>query len=142
MKHRIIRAIVIIAIFDILIVAGGLVAVIYFQQSAAYFAFSMITLALVTFFGFIIIGVKPNENPPISSSVLRMSITIAVVALYLSVVALTTFLRNWSDDIQPLTQNMLSNFNTIVGVVIAFYFTSSVYIEGVEKKKNKSDNQS
>jgi hypothetical protein len=139
MKHRVIRAIIIIAVFDILIVAAGLAAVIYFQQSAAYFAFSMIALALVTFFGFLIMGVKPNENPPISSSVLRMSITIAVIALYLSVVALTTFLRNWSDDIQPLTQNMLSNFNTIVGVVIAFYFTSSAYIEGVERKKNKNN---
>jgi hypothetical protein len=133
--NKIVKYIIIIALFDILIVAAGLVAVIYFHQSAAYFAFSMITLALVTFFGFLIMGIKPNENPPISSSVLRMAITIAIIALYLSVVALTTFFRNWSDDIQPLTQSMLSNFTTIVGVVIAFYFTSSVYIEGQDRKK-------
>jgi hypothetical protein len=141
MKNKVVRAIVGIALFDILIIAASLIAVVYFQQSVAYFAFSMIALTLVTFFGFLIMGVKPNVNPPISSAVLRMAITIAIIALYLSVVALTTFFRNWSDDIQPLTQNMLSNFNTIVGVVIAFYFTSSAYIEGVERKKNKDNDQ-
>src|SRR5687767_14220148 len=127
MNRNIVRTIIIIALCDILIIAAGLIAVSYFGKSPAYFAFSMIALALITFFGFLIMGVRPNENPPISSSVLRMAITVATIALYLSIVGLTIFLRNWSDEIQPLAQNMLSNFTTIVGVVIAFSFTSSAY---------------
>jgi hypothetical protein len=131
--NKIAKSIVVIAVFDIAVVTAGVLAVS--AGRPVYLPLSLLIVALITFFGFLIIGSKANENPPVSEAVLRVSITISIIVLYLSVVAITAFFRNWSDKLEPLTEAMLNNFNTIVGVVVAFYFTSSVYLEAKKKKE-------
>jgi hypothetical protein len=58
--------------------------------------------------------------------------------VYLFVVSPTIFLRGWSDNLDPLPQLMVSSFTTMVGVIIAFYFTSSAYVEAQKKHRKSS----
>jgi hypothetical protein len=133
------RALVAVGALDLLLIAGGMAAVVYGKQSMAWYAYAVIAVALVTFFGFLWIGFEPEAQPTISAASMRNAITASVVALYLALVGFTTFFRDWSDTMQPLTQTMVSNFTTLVGVVLAFYFTSSAYVETRRAKRSPND---
>jgi len=123
-----------IAAIDIIVTIISVIAVVYLKLSAGLFAIGAISIALCTFFGFLLIEVRSNSEIKFSSESFRIAITSSVIVVYLYVVGLTIFFRSWSENIQPLTQTMITNFTTIVGVVIAFYFTSSAIIEKGSKR--------
>ncbi len=123
------KSLTIIAAVNLLIALVPLFAVIYFKQSAAYFAYAAIFIGFFTFFSFLWYGCKNSGKTIITADILRTAITVSFVLVYIYVVGLTVFFRSWSEKTQPLTQTMVTNFTTIVGVVIAFYFTASAIVE-------------
>ena len=57
----------------------------------------------------------------------RDSIASAFVVLYLTIVSWATFFNLRTDNLNlaPLTRDIVSNFGTLTGVVVAFYFGSN-----------------
>lgn len=62
---------------------------------------------------------------------LRSAIAAAIVVQYLTLVSIVAFFGGSPDNAQlpAITQTLISSFTTIVGVVIAFYFGSSAYVQ-------------
>lgn len=65
---------------------------------------------------------------------MRFAIAGAVVIEYLVLVAVVAFFREAPDKVHPLTETLISNFTTIVGIVIAFYFGSSAYVQAKSER--------
>jgi hypothetical protein len=78
-------------------------------------------------------GIKWISDP----ACIRATIAITIVIQYLvlvGTVALFAPNTNEPDRLPAVTQTLLTNFTTIVGVVIAFFFGSSAYLEGQERR--------
>jgi hypothetical protein len=109
----------------------------------AYLTAILFAVSIITFFGFLRAGTGPNGS--LDETVLRTAITVAVVSVYLILVSIVAF---WSyerdvdaaavEELAPLAQTMVNNFTTIVGVVIAFYFTSAAYVEGKKEETKQA----
>ena len=134
-NRKIEKAVILIAIGDILITVISILAVLYFKHNAP-FSIGAILLGMYTFFGFFLLGLKLEQEVRIGPDILRTAITASIIIVYFYLVGLTAFFKSWPDEIPTLSQTFISNFTTIVGVVIAFYFTSSVI-----NTKIKSDSQ-
>lgn len=110
----------------VLIVVLGLAGARYFG-TAHFHAFSVIATGLVTFFG--ILGIGPaDESGELPERRLRAAITAGLMVSYLVLVGLAAFIRE-SDELSDFTRTLLSSFTSVVGVVVAFYFGASAYVE-------------
>jgi len=96
---------------------------------------ALAAVAIVSFLSLLRIQKADSQARLISESSMRMAIAGTIVIEYVTLVALVAFFRESPDEIHPVTQMMINNFTTIVGIVIAFYFGSSAY---VQSKKTES----
>ncbi|MDI3567231.1 hypothetical protein [Bradyrhizobium sp. Arg816] len=76
-----------------------------------------------TFFGCVYAREASTE------AALRAAIAAGIVTQYLVLVGLVSFFQGSDHAMAPITQTMLSNFTTVVGIVVAFYFGASAYLE-------------
>jgi hypothetical protein len=61
---------------------------------------------------------------------IRAKIAVSIVVEYMVMVGIVAFFHGWGNDPVPqVTQTLITNFTSIVGVVIAFFFGTSAYIE-------------
>jgi hypothetical protein len=58
---------------------------------------------------------------------------------YLIIVALVAFIKHGYEQIAPITQTMVTSFTTIVGVVVAFYFGASAYVQTKERQSRNPE---
>jgi hypothetical protein len=98
-------------------------------------------LAPLTFFGIWFYELRHGGLP--NSEAMRDAIAGAFVILYLTTVAWSTFFNVFPKEEQntlaPLTQTVLTNFSTLTGVVVAFYFGSQAITKGLEKGRRRKD---
>ena|SRR5579885_573595 len=81
---------------------------------------------------------EPRTSRTVEGS-LRGAIAAGIVVQYMVLVSLVVFfMRTGNDDLAPLAQTMVSSFTTIVGVVIAFYFGASAYLQGKRPHRNSA----
>lgn len=95
-------------------------------------------VAIATFLFILRIQKTSPTDPLITEPSMRSAIAGAIVIEYLALVATVAFFRESPDKIHPVTQAMINNFTTIVGIAVAFYFGSSAYAQS--KQKDKGDN--
>ena len=99
-----------------------------------------IACGLITFFFFVAVGPDKSTSPP-SDHTLRMAIAAGVVVQYLVLVGFVAFFEvtagSPAPKFPPIAESLISSFTAIVGVVVAFYFGSSAYIES--RSKTSSD---
>ena len=76
---------------------------------------------------------------------MRNAIAASVVVMYLATVGLVTFYSLITPEgatsvpqIHPLTKTIIDSFQTVVTVVIGFYFASSAIVEGIQRRKTGS----
>lgn len=120
--------------------------------------FKMLSLAaasigVVTFIGFFAIAYEPGAA---IERAMRNAIAASVIVIYLVTVAIVTFFPaeittvagHASDQpitpesqLSPLTKTMIESFQTVVTVVIGFYFTSSAVVEGIQRMKKAGNVQ-
>jgi hypothetical protein len=132
-------AILVISILVFLVISLGLWLAVK-TNIPAFFVWTAISIGIIVFFGFIWIGLNSQKKFEYDTSNIRTTLTSSIIIVYLFIVCLTIFFREWSDKLDPLPQAMISNFTTIVGVVIAFYFTSSAYVDTRRKPKGTRAN--
>ena len=79
---------------------------------------------------------QDSASPLISETSMRSAIAGALVIEYLVLLATVAFFRESPEQLNPLTQTMVNNFTTLVGIVIAFYFGSSAYAQVKQSNKD------
>jgi protein-S-isoprenylcysteine O-methyltransferase Ste14 len=60
---------------------------------------------------------------------LRSAIAGAVVVQYLVLVGIVAYFLSGAEKLPALTETMLTSFTTVTGIVVAFYFGATAYVE-------------
>ncbi len=94
---------------------------------------ALAAVAIVSFLSLLRIQKSDANAALFTEASMRSAIAGSIVIEYLTLIALVAFFREAPDEIHPVTQMMINNFTTIVGIVIAFYFGSSAYIQSRKK---------
>jgi hypothetical protein len=133
-----------VAIFGLGVAVVAVVAIGLFVWSGilharydAILAFILVVVAVITFFGFMSLGRSLGGEWELSSEAMRNAITVSTMTVYFVILALAIFLKP-PEEQQPITQTLVTSFTTVVGVVIAFYFGSSAYVQVHSKEQESS----
>jgi hypothetical protein len=98
-------------------------------------------VAIVSFFGLYKLSLPSEETAQDREASLRFAIAGSIVIEYLVLVGIVAFFKQGPDELPPITNTLITSFTTIVGVVIAFYFGSSAYVQGKQPKANNGKNE-
>lgn len=129
-----------LAILNLIFVALGTVgasngfSLLGLDRSMAFLSLMAAAIGILTFFGFLWF-ISTLNNGALPDQGLRTSITIAVVTVYLVIVGEVAFFAK-SIELSEITNQMLTSFTSIVGVVVAFFFGASAYVEGQKIRKD------
>lgn len=128
MNSSIIATLVLSATLALTIIIG-----LYISRKTNHPAYNAITIALTaifTFFGMLIISSSFMESG-ISESAYRTAIASSLIIEYVLLVAITAFTKPLENNEQsnPISQTLISNFTVVIGIVLAFYFGASAYVE-------------
>lgn len=143
-KDRKYRLFLLIGLLDVLIIGFGTLATAgqfsFVEKGYVWLAFSMGIVALLTFWAMLAIGYNKVGDHPWQESYLRTAIAVSLIAVYLAIVGTVAFYKptEGAINLHPMTQQIINSFTTVVGIVIAFFFGSSAYIEA---KKRSSGEQ-
>lgn len=94
-------------------------------------------MAIVSFFGLLLARYE-SRTGGIGEASLRFAVAASLIIVYLAVVASSAFYGpvGQPQELHPLTREMITSFTAVIGIVVAFFFGSSAYLEG---KKNQKD---
>lgn len=101
--------------------------------------FAAPALGLIAFFGVLSVSTDTSATKTISDSGMRIAITAAVVVMYMVLVGFGVFTSENYGGMSPMAQTLMTSFTSIVGVVVAFYFGASAYIEVQARRTKKGD---
>lgn len=122
----------------LIIIAVGLYLHDQYDNWRVPLAFSVIAAALITFYWFV--SWTPSRSSGAGGAseegVMRRAITASIVVEYLILVGLFVFWKGDATTLPAITQVFVTNFTAVVGVVIAFYFGASAYVEAKEKSQS------
>jgi hypothetical protein len=129
--------IIVLACVLLVVIAVSLVGTGAFE-TRKFIIFSVIASGLLTFFGFLWIGVQENADGALTEQAMRTAIAASAVASYLVLVGHGVFFVEDIGAMPPIAQALLTSFTTIVGIVLAFYFGSTAYLDA-KKLQQKPD---
>jgi len=118
---------------DILIVALGTIGaktgfpLFGIERTFAFLSFAAAAVGIITFLGSLQL-LRVEQDREISETSLRKAITVAVITVYFVIVGETSFFEK-QHEFSAISQTMVASFNVIVGVVVAFFFGSSAYLQ-------------
>lgn len=92
-------------------------------------------IAIISFFGFLPARREPQQ-PVRDEASLRFAIAAALLLVYLLVIGVTAFYGpiEKSVELHPLTQQIIGSFTAVIGIVVAFFFGASAYVDAGRKK--------
>jgi hypothetical protein len=91
--------------------------------------FSIISTGLIIFSYFVLLSME--NNGALEDRDVRVAITCSVTVVYIGLVGFGVFVRIPIDEQEsPMAQSLLISFTSVVGIVLAFYFGTSAYLEG------------
>jgi len=123
----------------ILSVFGGCLYLGYRFQVMHFHIVSVVSTGIITFFGFLGRSVINQSTDQINDREMRVAITAALVSMYVVIVGIGAFLNERAGDMPEISKTLLTSFTTVVGIVVAFYFGSSAYLEGRDHKRRRSE---
>jgi hypothetical protein len=96
----------------------------------AIVALTVVLPSVFTFFGMLIVA-SFERPPPLPESSYRTAIASALVIEYVMLLAVTALAKPTSEaeHPHPVGQAMVANFTMVIGLVLAFYFGASAYVE-------------
>jgi len=111
-----------IAIIDIIVFIFGIAGTAIFDHKA-FLSCAVGIIGIVTFFGSLMAEIEGAKEEGVER--IRRSITFSILTVYLTLVGTMAFFK-----VQQDLKGLLLSFTTTTGVVIAFYFGSSAYVDG------------
>ena len=112
----------------LLLLIGGAIAVSVYKNHDAPLSVAVIGAGIFSFIFFYTrsgsqpVGVQPEGG-------LREAIAAAIIIEYIALVGIVAFFKKGPDQLPAISQAMIANFTTVVGIVVAFYFGSSAYLQ-------------
>jgi hypothetical protein len=138
MKAKVaIRAGVLMAAVITLLTAVGAYLAVLWDTNAPYLVVAVGTAA-TCFFGLLILTQTKDEEWVLTEETMRTAIAGTIVVVYLVLVGIVAFFVVGPTNLPGITQTMVTNFTTIVGIVIAFYFGASAYVQAQREKSDRS----
>ncbi|MBV8524409.1 MAG: hypothetical protein JOY71_20165 [Acetobacteraceae bacterium] len=123
----------------ILILVAVCVAIDQYLTTDAPLPIAVIGAGLIAFVFTLSNSSRGDREIFLDTGIIRSSIAVSVVMQYLVLVGLTAFIQNENRPFPQLTQTMITNFTTVVGVVVAFFFGSSAYVQTHRQAVSKND---
>jgi len=105
-----------------------------FQNNWPFIAMGVGT-GVITFFGLLILCQSGEERWKISGESMRTAMAGAIVVEYLTLVGTLAFFVQ--GQMPPIAQTMLTSFTSVVGIVIAFYFGASAFVQVQREKRDE-----
>jgi hypothetical protein len=130
-----INSIIRLGFADVLISVVGL-ALWWITLSKFLIVITPIVLAYVTFFSSMSISLAMGGEWSLNRGGMRGSITSTVIVVYFFIISMAIF-NTYQGDVPVYMQTITENFTTTMGIVIAFYFGASAYVQTHEKDKNR-----
>ena len=132
---------------DLFILGSGLGAGAWFG-SVYPPIFAITSTGILTFFYLLHHALRISPDTPIQDRDIRIAVTGAFTTMYLALVGFGAFMRMPVEGQReaPMAESLVISFTSLVGVVIAFYFGTSAYLEGKnsvsrdEARKSESSN--
>jgi hypothetical protein len=92
---------------------------------------AVIATAVIVFVGLLAVTQEKSGRWELTDAGMRTAIAGTIVLEYLVLVAIVAFFRPEMGTAQlpAISTTLVTNFTTIVGIVIAFYFGASAYVE-------------
>jgi hypothetical protein len=128
MNESLKMTLILAAILSLIVIIG-----LYISRKTGHPAYIAITVALtsiVSFFGMLIVS-SSAMAVGISEGAYRIAIASALIIEYVLLVSITAFTKPAAPNQQPnlISQTLISNFTVVIGIVLAFYFGASAYVE-------------
>jgi hypothetical protein len=101
--------------------------------------FAAPALGIITLFGVLWATTDITINSTVSDTSMRSAIAASAVVMYMVLVGFGVFTDEKYGGMSTMAQTLLTNFTTVVGIIVAFYFGTSAYLEGQVKKTKKDD---
>ncbi len=130
-------SIVMAAVITLLAAAGAFLAV-YWNNNAPYIVVAVGTAA-TSFFGLLILTQPAGERWQVTEETMRTAIAGTIVVVYLVVVGIVAFFIYGPQELPGITETMVTSFTTVAGIVVAFYFGSSAYLQALREKTKSGD---
>lgn len=94
--------------------------------------FAITSIGILTFFYLLYHAIRSAPDMPIQDRDIRIAITGSITTMYLALVGFGVFMRipEVGEKEAPLAQSLVVSFTSVVGIVIAFYFGTTAYLEG------------
>lgn len=107
-----------------------------------YLALATVVVAITTFLGFLDIGLEAKKRISLSNSDMRTAIAASFIVTYLTIAGLVIFFTdNAASTLPEIARVMLTNFTATVGIVIAFYFGATAYVDANKKETINKDKE-
>ncbi len=95
-------------------------------------------VAILSFAGFLSFHMAGDRRDS-ADAVMRPTIAATFVLVFLALVSVTAFFTGETEELaSPIASNLLSNFATLTGVVVAFYFGASAF-EGAFRRRDRDE---
>lgn len=105
--------------------------------------FAVIASAVLTFFGLLLYFIGSTPADKVKDRDVRTAIAAAITIMYLVLAGYGVFLvENKVGKMDPLANTLMTTLSTVVGVVVAFYFGSSAYIEAKRTSRREPEEKS
>lgn len=98
--------------------------------------------AATCFFSLLFLTQDDDEHWQLTEETMRTAIAGTIVVVYLVLVGIVAFFVVGPRDLPGITQTMVTNFTTVVGIVIAFYFGASAYVQAQREKTDSRKGKS
>lgn len=98
----------------------------------------VVATMVISFVSLLVLTQRNKERWEVTESTMRNAIAGAIVIAYLVLVGIVAFFTEGPEKLPAISQTMVTNFTTIVGVVIAFYFGASAYVQASAQRRESN----
>lgn len=138
MKAKVaVRIGVLMAALITLLSAAGAFLSVRWDNNWPYIVVAVGTAA-ICFFGLLILTQTKDGRWEITEATMRTTIAGTIVVVYLVLVGIVAFFIRGPTKLPAITETMITNFTTVVGIVVAFYFGASAYLQSQREKTQSS----
>jgi hypothetical protein len=99
---------------------------------------TVFAIAVVTFFGFLVIGHSRGGGWQLTKGGLRTAIAATLVVTYLFLVSFAVYLVP-PKDVSPIAETFIQSFTTTVAITIGFYFSASAAVQIFRKEESQEE---
>jgi hypothetical protein len=136
-------ALIFILLADLLLLLIGIFGPVWFSvDQLRMLSLTTAAIGIWTFLGFFYVLYGPGL---VIEMAMRNAITAAVISMFLVTVGIVTFYSTIPaatgaapQPLSELTRTIVGSFQTVVTVVVGFYFTSSAIVEGIQRNRTGS----